>query len=96
MLGANMVGLLFIIAWVLVTMLPFFLILSYLGWFRTDSLEEIIGLDPGTHQGPDSITKQHLAILRKQIDAREGTVNEDDEGRRLVEDESDDRFGVNP
>lgn len=36
LLGANMVGLLFIIAWVLATMLPFFLVLSYLGWFRTD------------------------------------------------------------
>mmetsp|Transcript_20020 Transcript_20020/g.43379 ORF Transcript_20020/g.43379 Transcript_20020/m.43379 type:complete len:210 (+) Transcript_20020:1034-1663(+) len=66
LLGANIVGLLFIMAWVLATMLPFFLILSYMGWFRTDSLEEIIGLDPGTHQGPDNITRQHLAILRKQ------------------------------
>ena len=41
LLGANLVGLLFIVAWVLATMLPFFLVLSYLGWFRTDSLEEI-------------------------------------------------------
>ncbi|KAL7530664.1 hypothetical protein ACHAXR_003618 [Thalassiosira sp. AJA248-18] len=78
LLGTNLVGLLFIMSWVLVTMLPFFFVLSYLGWFRTDSLEEIIGLDPHTHQAPDSITKQHLAVLKKQIDAREGRVNEDE------------------
>ena len=95
LLAANMVGLLFILAWVLATMLPFFLILSYLGWFRTDSLEEIIGLDPGTHQAADNITKQHLAVLRKQINKREG-IEEDDEGRGLIGAESDDRFDVNP
>jgi len=82
LLGANIVGLLFIISWVLVTMLPFFLVLSYLGWFRTDSLEEIIGLDPDTHQSADSITRQHLDILRKQINAREGF--DEEEGRTLV------------
>lgn len=95
LLGANMVGLLFIIAWVLVTMLPFFLILSYLGWFRTDSLDEIIGLDPGTHQAPDSITKQHLAVLRIQIHKREGIID-DDQGQKLVGAQSYDRFDVNP
>ena len=81
LLGANLVGLLFIIGWVLATMLPFFLVLSYMGWFRSDSLEEIIGLDPGTHQTADKITKQHLALLQKQISAREGLASE---GEALV------------
>ena len=68
-------------------MLPFFLILSYMGWFRTDSLEEIIGLDPGTHQGPDNITKHHLALLKRQIDAREGNLGI--EGESLIDGNGD-------
>jgi hypothetical protein len=30
-------------------MTPFFLLLHYLGWFRSDPLEEIIGLDVSYH-----------------------------------------------
>ena len=35
----------FIVGWVIFTMLPFFLWLNYMGWFRADSLEELVGLD---------------------------------------------------
>jgi Amt family ammonium transporter len=91
LLGVNMIGLLFIIAWVLVTMFPFFMILSYLGWFRTDSLEEIIGLDPGTLQVADTVTRQHLAILRKQIKKREG-ITEEDEAQSLVHTPVEERY----
>lgn len=35
----------FIVGWVVFTMLPFFLWLNYMGWFRSDSLEELVGLD---------------------------------------------------
>ena len=94
LLAANLVGLLFIIAWVLALMLPFFLMLSYLGWFRTDSLEEIIGLDPGGCE-PDSVTRQHLDILKRQINAREGIINEE-EGRTLVNSRKGDSFNENP
>jgi Amt family ammonium transporter len=76
LLGVNLIGLLFIMAWVLATMLPFFVLLSYLGWFRTDSLEEIIGLDPGARNVSDNITKKHLNVLRRQIDVREGSPAE--------------------
>ena len=72
-------------------MLPFFLFLSYLGWFRTDSLEEIIGLDPSA-EGADTITKQHLDILRRQINTREG-INEEES--RTLEEEDEDRFDSN-
>lgn len=34
-----------IILWVLLTMLPFFILLNMMGWFRADSLEELVGLD---------------------------------------------------
>lgn len=73
------------------TMLPFFLFLSYLGWFRTDSLEEIIGLDPSV-EGADTITKQHLDILRRQINTREGINAEES---RTLEEEDEDRFDSN-
>jgi len=51
LLGAQVVGMLFIIGWVLVIMTPFFLALSYAGWFRSDPLEEIVGLDISYHGG---------------------------------------------
>lgn len=35
----------FILGWVTFTMAPFFLWLNYMGWFRSDSLEELVGLD---------------------------------------------------
>jgi len=35
----------FIVGWVVFTMLPFFMWLNYMGWFRSDSLEELVGLD---------------------------------------------------
>lgn len=42
---AQMVGALFIIGWTMITMVPFFLILNYMGLFRVNELEELIGLD---------------------------------------------------
>jgi ammonia channel protein AmtB len=41
----QLLGLLFILGWVTTTMLPFYLWLNYMGWFRADSLEELVGLD---------------------------------------------------
>jgi Amt family ammonium transporter len=49
LLAAQVVGILFIIAWISVTMYPFFLSLNYFGWFRVNELEEIIGLDATYH-----------------------------------------------
>jgi Amt family ammonium transporter len=45
LLATNMVGLLFIVGFVTTTMLPFLFFLQYMGWFRSDPLEEIVGLD---------------------------------------------------
>ena len=45
LLGCQVIGLLCIMAWVGVIMVPFFIMLSYLGLLRADSLEEIVGLD---------------------------------------------------
>ena len=45
LLASQVVGLLFIIGWTLAMMLPFFLLLNFVGWLRTDAVEEIVGLD---------------------------------------------------
>mmetsp|Transcript_29028 Transcript_29028/g.79660 ORF Transcript_29028/g.79660 Transcript_29028/m.79660 type:complete len:520 (+) Transcript_29028:112-1671(+) len=45
LLGNQILATGFIFGWVTCTMWPFFLTLNYLGWFRADSLEELVGLD---------------------------------------------------
>jgi len=44
-------GILFIIAWVAVIMVPFFMGLNALGMFRVDPIEEKVGLDISHHKG---------------------------------------------
>lgn len=51
LLAAQIVGLLFILTWTVGAMAPFFILLNYLGWFRADSLEEVVGLDISYHGG---------------------------------------------
>jgi ammonium transporter, Amt family len=45
LLACQVIGLIFVIGWTTFTMLPFFLGLHKLNWFRAESLEEIVGLD---------------------------------------------------
>ena len=45
LLGNQCLGILFIFGWVTCLMGPFFMWLNYMGWFRADSLEELVGLD---------------------------------------------------
>ena len=55
LLGCQFIMIIFIIAWVFFTMFPFFIWLNYRGWFRADSLEEIVGLDISYHgRSPDT------------------------------------------
>eukprot|EP00559_Dactyliosolen_fragilissimus_P005781 CAMPEP_0184858264 /NCGR_PEP_ID=MMETSP0580-20130426/3395_1 /TAXON_ID=1118495 /ORGANISM="Dactyliosolen fragilissimus" /LENGTH=432 /DNA_ID=CAMNT_0027354339 /DNA_START=407 /DNA_END=1705 /DNA_ORIENTATION=+ len=70
LLAAQIVGLLFILGWILILMTPFFLILNYLGWFRADALEEIVGLDISYHGRPTSKNESFHGWL-------ENTGNED-------------------
>jgi len=51
LLGAEVVGTLFITAWVCVIMIPYFFMLKYLNLFRVDPLEEEVGLDISHHKG---------------------------------------------
>jgi len=41
----QIVGALFIFGWTTFTMFPFFLWLNYMGWFRCESVQELVGLD---------------------------------------------------
>ena len=45
LLGCQIIASLFIIGWVLCTMLPFFLFLNWLGLLRCEAAEELVGLD---------------------------------------------------
>jgi ammonium transporter, Amt family len=49
LLGCQVIIILFILGWTFVTMFPFFIWLNYKGWFRADSLEELVGLDISYH-----------------------------------------------
>lgn len=62
LLAANLLELLFIIGWVSVTMIPFFLMLNYLGWFRSDPLDELVGLDVRYHEAA-SFRKEKKIVL---------------------------------
>jgi ammonium transporter, Amt family len=51
LLLVQLVGVVFIFAWVCCVMFPFFLMLNALGMFRVDALEEEVGLDISHHRG---------------------------------------------
>lgn len=74
LLGINVVGLCFIGGWVFFTMTPLFLFLSYMGWFRADSLEEIIGLDPSSSDQVHTsvVTSEHRLVLKQRLQMRSG------------------------
>jgi Amt family ammonium transporter len=45
LLRNQLIGILFLVGWVTATMLPFFMLLRYLGWLRSGLLEELVGMD---------------------------------------------------
>uniref|UniRef100_A0A7S2MF89 Ammonium transporter n=1 Tax=Helicotheca tamesis TaxID=374047 RepID=A0A7S2MF89_9STRA len=69
LLGAQLCGILFIGGWVTVIMTPFFLWLNYLGWFRADSLEEVVGLDISYHGQSFGETGNDETLSSEYIDA---------------------------
>jgi hypothetical protein len=60
---------LFIFGWTFFTMFPFFIWLNYKGWFRADSLEELVGLDISYHGGMDSkdggVKKEYVEAYKR-------------------------------
>lgn len=51
LLANQLLGICFILTWVTCTMLPFFWWLNYKGLLRSDSLEELVGLDLSYNMG---------------------------------------------
>lgn len=51
LLASQFITILCIVSWTFFTMMPFFIWLNYMGWFRADSLEELVGLDISYHGG---------------------------------------------
>ena len=49
LIACQVITILFVFGWTFVTMFPFFIWLNYKGWFRADSLEELVGLDISYH-----------------------------------------------
>lgn len=73
LLIAQICGVLWIITWVTIIMVPYFHVLNILGLFRVDSLEEEVGLDISHHkgaaydlEGPSEETKEKFEISRSQ------------------------------
>lgn len=83
LLGAQLVGILFIFSWVLFFMLPFFVWLDWKGWFRSDPLEEIVGLDTSYHGGLAMLSgHQHDGVNPEYISAYKKKRSENTENRR--------------
>ena len=74
LLGCQFIGLIFIIGWVTAVMLPFFVILNYLGLLRADSLEEIVGLDVSYHGWTpaivDDVSQKDLELYARETKLR--------------------------
>ena len=71
LLGTQLIGLLFIFGWVLFLMLPFFVWLDWMGWFRSDPLEEIVGLDTSYHggcvlSGDSDVQPEYISAFNKR------------------------------
>ena len=83
LLGNQILAGLFILAWVLATMLPFFVWLNYMGWFRADSLDELTGLDlsymrKGENTFPRAEDFSEVGVVGE---GRKNTEGEGDEGQ---------------
>jgi hypothetical protein len=74
LLAAQICGILFITGWVFVLMFPFFILLNYMGWFRADSLEELVGLDISYHGGSvlgnDEVKLEYVEAFNRRRDSR--------------------------
>lgn len=95
--GAQLIGVLFILSWTTFFMYPFFIWLNYMGWFRSDPLEEIIGLDRSYHGGahllPD-VSSVHVGGGSNKSDKSPGgsTAYEHDLGLEAEEPNDEDHI----
>eukprot|EP00580_Thalassiosira_gravida_P013441 CAMPEP_0201682522 /NCGR_PEP_ID=MMETSP0494-20130426/51660_1 /ASSEMBLY_ACC=CAM_ASM_000839 /TAXON_ID=420259 /ORGANISM="Thalassiosira gravida, Strain GMp14c1" /LENGTH=604 /DNA_ID=CAMNT_0048166281 /DNA_START=111 /DNA_END=1925 /DNA_ORIENTATION=- len=76
LLACQVVGILFVVGWVMCTMTPFFWLLHYCGFLRSDSLEEVVGLDIGYTGGGirnhrDNFESENLDEFLKEYEHRQ-------------------------
>lgn len=75
---------LFVVGWASATMLPFFIWLNYMGWFRADSLEELVGLDMsyhgGAHNESENVRAEDMKAYRSRKSALQRRPTEDSYG----------------
>jgi ammonium transporter, Amt family len=83
LLAAQICGVLWIIGWVSIIMIPYFHLLNILGLFRVDSLEEEVGLDISHHKGAaynlDGPTEEVKEAYELSTSQRKLVVPDDDE-----------------
>ena len=65
----QLAGAAFIVGWAFVTMFPFFVWLNYQGWFRCESVQELVGLDI-TYDG------EHAVAVKDAESSEEGLAKE--------------------
>lgn len=74
LLANQVVAIVFILGWSWATMMPFFVWLNYMGWFRSDSLEELVGLDISYHGGAihaeEDVKEEHVKAYKKKKGSR--------------------------
>jgi len=79
LLLAQFIFILFILSWVSFIIAPFLFWLKYIGWFRSDALEELVGLDvsyhgkDGTHD--DTIGPEYLEQYFLKRNAKKRAVS---------------------
>jgi len=87
LLAAEICGVLWIIGWVSVIMVPYFHLLNILGLFRVDSIEEEVGLDISHHKGAaydlsgpteDAKEKYEISTSQRKIVVPEDSAPEAD------------------
>ena len=88
LLGTQLLGLIMVICWVSVFMLPFFFWLDYMGLLRCDPLEELVGLDThqngceinehqpsdGVREGEDDVSIDHFAAYKRRRQAKNDEI----------------------
>mmetsp|Transcript_9217 Transcript_9217/g.13064 ORF Transcript_9217/g.13064 Transcript_9217/m.13064 type:complete len:543 (-) Transcript_9217:96-1724(-) len=105
LLACQICCILFIFAWVIAIMLPFFFALNYLGWFRADALMEVVGLDvsyhgsgfivPNSNGDPNSLSikPEYLEMYNKRKQehlSKKKTIGKDSSSENSDHDNSDD------
>jgi len=96
LLGAQVTAIAFIMGWTFFTMFPFFIWLNYKGWFRADSLEELVGLDISYHGSMDfkegGVKKEFVEAYKRH----KGNIRERRSNRRDTETSWNNSAGHDP